>query len=198
VIVVSSSAWTWFRATVAVVSFAAWTTQLILAGFGPDSVFSVTAAPGGVDAVVWFSPLVPISATLYWFVRRVRTPVASFIAGLILAVLSGLSLVVVVSRLPGADQDGMLSVIQFWQFAMVLLVVVGLSVGASKEWDRKALQTTPVRPDQLPLDLPPPAVPASTVQRRHWDVLGMFIKFAVVAGVVVLIWYIWALSQIEF
>ena len=179
------------------VCFGAWTTQLILAGFGPDSVFSVTGAPTGGDAVVWFSPLVPIGATLIWFVRRVRTPAASFIVGLILAALSALSLVIVLSGLPGADQDGMLYMVQYWPFALVLWIVVGLSVGISKERDRKALQTTPVRPDQPPPDIPPPAVP-STVERRHRDVLGMLIKFAVVAGVVVLIWYIWALSQIEF
>jgi hypothetical protein len=180
-----------------VVCFGAWVTQLILAGFGPNSVFSVAPAPTGGDAVVWFSALVPIGATLYWFIRRVRTPVASFIAGLILAALSGLSLVNVLMGSPGSDKDGMLYVIQFWQFAIVLWIVVGLSVGISKESDRKALQTTPVRPDQPPPDIPPAAVP-STVERRHGDLLGMFIKFAVVAGVVVLIWYIWALSQIEF
>jgi hypothetical protein len=181
-----------------VVSFGAWTAQLIQAGFGPNSVFSVTGAPTGGDAVLWFSPLVPIGATLYWFVRRVRTPLASLIVGLILVALSGLALVVVLSGLPGADQDGMLYMVQYWPFAIALWIIVGVSVGISQERDRKALGTTPVRPDQPPPDLPPPAVPVSTVERRHTDVLGMFIKVVVVAGVVFFIWYIWALTKIEF
>jgi hypothetical protein len=180
-----------------VVSFGAWTTQLILAGYGPNSVFSVTPAPTGGGAVLWFGALVPIGATLYWFVRRVRTPLASLIVGLILVALSGLSLIAVLTGLPGADKDGMLYMVQYWPFAIVLWIIVAVPVGISKDRDRKALRV-PVRPDQPPPDMPPPTVAVSPVKRRHRDVLGMFIKFVVAAGLVFLLWYIWALTQIEF
>ena len=197
---VSSSAWTWFRTSVAVVSFGAWATQLILAGFGPNSVFSAASGPTGADAVVWFSPLVPIGAILYWFVRRVRTPLASLIAGLVLVALACLSLINVLIGLPGSDQDGMLYMVVFWQVAFVLWVIVAVPVGISRERDWRALRV-PIRPDQPPPDLPsPPVVPVSTVERAHRDILGMFITFAVGVGILLLIiflWYIWALTQVE-
>jgi hypothetical protein len=168
---------------------------LILAGYGPNSVFSVTPAPTGGDAVAWFSPLLPIGAIMYWFVRRVRMPVASLIVGFVLATLSGLSLINVLIGLPVSDKDGMLYMIQFWQFAFVLWIVVGVSVGISKERDRRALGT-PVRPDQPPPDMPLPGAPVAERPRR--DLRGLFIKSVVAAGVVVLILYIWAATQIEF
>jgi hypothetical protein len=83
-------------------------------------------------------------ATLYWFVRQVRRPIACLLVGVILVALSVFMVVDALAKLPG-DPDGVLYTAWVWQVAIALSIVVGVTALTSRE--RKA---EPHRPAASP------------------------------------------------